>query len=339
MSLIPAYKRSIYLIYYLKKIDRLTLKKYFKHVIDTKGYSTQTLWMDIISCVYKYNIGLMDYFIFKFFDRDKEERAMWLGTGAKYEYDLIMNPKSTRHLIENKIDFYEVYAPFVQHANCTIYDLKQENIMASKVLNNFSKKVVVKDALGQCGWDVEVLNLNDYSREELIQYMIKKGFDLAEEFIEQHSDLSKLSPSGLNTIRIITQINKQGEVDILGACLRISVNSHVDNLASGNIAAPVDIDSGIVCSVGVYSDITKENVENHPVTGMKISGFQIPFWVDAIMMAKKAALYRPENRSIGWDVAITPNGPDLVEGNHNWCKILWQLPVNKGLKNSLEQYV
>ena len=31
-------------------------------------------------------------------------------------------------------------------------------------------------------------------------------------------------------------------------------------------------------------------------------------------------------------------GPELIEGNHDWCKLLWQLPVNKGLKHVLEKY-
>ncbi len=62
-------------------------------------------------------------------------------------------------------------------------------------------------------------------------------------------------------------------------------------------------------------------------------------WKESIELVKQAALHRPENRSIGWDVVITEKGPELLEGNHNWCKILWQLPINKGLKNILEQYL
>ena len=48
------------------------------------------------------------------------------------------------------------------------------------------------------------------------------------------------------------------------------------------------------------------------------------------------AFYKP--RSIGWDIVITENGPGFIEGNHDWCKLLWQLPVNTGMKSVLESY-
>ena len=86
-------------------------------------------------------------------------------------------------------------------------------------------------------------------------------------------------------------------------------------------------------------DITKEEEYQHPVTKTDIVGFTIPFWNDAIDMVIAAALNNKNNRSVGWDVAISESGPELIEGNHNWCKLLWQLPVKKGLKPLLEGYL
>lgn len=336
--MIDFFKRTQYLVYYFKELDRAKFVRFFRYAKEQTKWSAIYLWWDLIVSTYKFNIGLMDYYIFRFFEKDHEEREKWAGTGYKYEYDLTMNPKSTRHLIENKLHFYEAYSPFIIHANCTIDDLRQNNSKALAVLDNKSGKIVVKDALGQCGWDVEILKADEYDRDSIIAYMQKKGFNLAEEFIIQHPELARMSPSGLNTIRVITQLNKKGEIDILGARLRISVNNHVDNMASGNIAAAVDIRTGIVTGPGVYSDITKPDVTRHPITGVKIIGFQVPMWDEIIQLATKAALHRPENRSIGWDVALTENCPEFIEGNHNWCKILWQLPVKQGLKHILEQY-
>jgi len=333
------FKRTQYLAYYAKKMDWPRFRKFLRYAKKQTGGSSCRLLRDSVKCVYRYNIGWIDYFIFRFFEKDPQERDKWVGTGYKYESDLLMNPKRTRHILENKIHFYEAYDPFVIHATCTLKDIESDNEKARKIMGNATGKIVIKDALGQCGWDVEILKTADHTRESLLKYMKSKGFNLAEEFIVQHPEISRLSDSGVNTLRVISQLNKDNEVEILGARLRISVNKHVDNLASGNIAAPVDLESGKVYGKGVYSDITKESVDAHPVSGIVLEGFQVPLWEEALSMVKKAALHRPENRSIGWDVVLTEKGPELLEGNHNWCKILWQLPINTGLKSVLARHV
>ena len=149
----------------------------------------------------------------------------------------------------------------------------------------------------------------------------------------------RLTPSAVNTVRVITQLDNTLNPVILGCRLRIGVNGVVDNLAAGNIAAPVDADTGIVFGGGIYSDITKPDETIHPVTKTPIVGFQIPFWKETVDLVKKVAVVNPVNRSIGWDIAITETGPELIEGNREWCKLVYQLPVHKGLKNELQQYI
>lgn len=46
-------------------------------------------------------------------------------------------------------------------------------------------------------------------------------------------------------------------------------------------------------------------------------GFQIPNWEHAINVVKTAAEKIPQCRFIGWDVAFTEKGVELIEGNHN----------------------
>lgn len=93
--------------------------------------------------------------------------------------------------------------------------------------------------------------------------------------------------------------------------------------------------AGLVTEVaGRYDRLVPESV--HPVTGVAIEGFQIPYWPETLALVREASERHPQNRSIGWDIVITPEGPGLIEGNHDRCKLVWQLPVGRGLKHLLE---
>lgn len=331
-------KRLLYLAYYFRELDKVKLASFMNHVSRKYNLSKFRIWTDIIRSSMKYNISILEYFQFHFYRMPQAERASFAGTGYMYEYQLLMNPKSARMVLEDKLLFLKEYGEFVKHDFASLADLQNERT-AARLLSNRSGKVVLKSSDGQCGIGVEVKDVKDLTPAALIQRMKETSNDLVEEFVIQHDELMRLSPSGLNTIRIITQLNEHDEVDIIGARLRISVNSSVDNLAAGNIAAPIDVQTGKVEGNGVYSDITRNEEAIHPVTGVPIRGFQVPFWPETVSMIKRAALKNKNNRSIGWDIAITNQGPELIEGNHDWCKLLWQLPVKKGLRPVLESYL
>ena len=53
----------------------------------------------------------------------------------------------------------------------------------------------------------------------------------------------------------------------------------------------------------------------HPITKEKILGFQVPMFKEAVEFIKEASAVVPEIAYAGWDVAITPNGPAIIEGN------------------------
>lgn len=332
-------KRLIYLGYYLKSLDKAKFNKFVNFVMQKNNISKTKLYADILKSILKHNISILDYFYFRFYDLTQSERAEYAGTGHMYEYQLKMNPKEHREILENKLQFLTSYSDFILHNYASKSDFLSNESISNKLLTNKSNKLVSKSSDGQCGDGVEVFDLDELKKEEVLLKIKSSDNDLIEEFILQHDDLMKLSPSGLNTVRIFTQLNNEGGVDILGARLRLTVDSYVDNLAAGNIAAQIDAETGVINAKGVYSDITKNDEEVHPKTKEKIVGFKIPFWKESLNMVKKAALLKPENRSIGWDVAITNDGPELLEGNHNWCKLLWQLPAKEGMKQELEKYV
>ncbi len=332
-------KRLVYLGYYFKNMDFGKLSRFTDHVQQIKQLSKVMLWTQMLHDSLAYNLSPMEYFLFGFYEKSASEKEKWAGTGTMYEYQRIMNPVESRYILDDKRAFGKVYRDFILHQTHPLSDLEGCTALVEHLLANASGKVVLKVSNGKCGRNMEITKADQFTARTLPAYMRQKGYDLAEEYVEQHNELNRLSPSAVNTVRVITQINAQGHVDILGCRQRISVDSPVDNMAAGNLAAAIDEATGVIIGKAYYSDITRAPVDKHPITGVQIIGFQIPFWPAIIKLVKEAAALDTCNRSIGWDVVVTGRGPGLIEGNHDWCKLVWQLPVQTGLKPVLDRYL
>jgi len=330
-------KRILYFGYYLRHLDWGRLRVFQIYLKSQRGYSSIRQWILILCDSVKYNISILEYYQFRFFEKSHTQKMNWAGTGHMYEYQKVMNPPSKRRILDDKREFYKFYQEFFVHHVFSLNELLQDPLLINKDLE--TPKLVFKVSNGKCGTCVRIISSAELERNSFVAYMKQEGFDMVETFITQHPSMNALSPSAVNTVRIFTQLNNFNEVEILGCRQRISINCSVDNLAAGNVAAPIDESTGVITGPGVYSDITKEPVSIHPITGISIVGFQVPFWKECLQLAKDAALKHPQNRSIGWDIVVTANGPGLIEGNHDWCKLVWQLPVNKGLKSMLKTSV
>jgi hypothetical protein len=326
----------MYLAYYLSQMNWLLLGRFMRHTRAQSGIGSSRQVLTFLVDSLRYNISPLEWYQFRFSGIDAAEKCTWAGTGTMYEFHRQVNPPSGRAILADKRKFYRAYREFCRHGLWSIEDLLEDQMLLDRLLSK-NERLVFKNALGNCGSSVRIVETAELRSCELTKWMSSNGYDMVESCIEQHPDLQALSPSGVNTVRIFTLIDRKGEYQVLGCRLRISVDSSVDNLAAGNLAAAVEQQSGVVSGPGIYSDITRSPEAIHPVTGTPINGFQLPFWQECLDLAKKASLKHPQNRSVGWDIAITSDGPDLIEGNHDWCKLVWQLPVRKGLKHLLEK--
>lgn len=331
------FKRLAYLGYYVKELDWGKFYLFTKYASQQTGRSKLSLWFGALLSSLRHNVSLLEYFQFGFYQISEAERLKWAGTGFMYEYQLYMNPKNMRNILDDKRQFFEYYKEFVSHGFFSLPDLQVGKPETSILWEN--DVIVVKKSNGKAANGIVFLKAVDYPRESLIRYMLDNGYNVAESYIQQHEEMNRLSPSGVNTVRIFTQLDINNEVVILGCRQRISLNSKVDNLAAGNVAAEIDERTGRIIGPGYFSDITKQPISVHPYTGEAIVGFQVPYWNQILQLVTKAALKHPQNRSIGWDVVVMDKGPSLIEGNHDWCKLVWQLPVQRGLKNELEKHL
>ena len=144
---------------------------------------------------------------------------------------------------------------------------------------------------------------------------------IIQERVHNHPDLVRLSGAeGLQTVRIVTFVGTDGTIHVVNAFFKPIVGrNHVDNFkhgATGNLLATVSLDDG-----SLRTGITHApgggilEVPRHPETGVIFGGFRLPYWVEACALARRAAAVFLPVRMVGWDVALSPAGPLLIEGN------------------------
>ena len=90
-----------------------------------------------------------------------------------------------------------------------------------------------------------------------------------------------------------------------------------DNFHTGGIAYPLELVSGRVSGPG-RNNTDLGDYTRHPASGAYLPGFQIPFWPELIACVRRAMDRVPGMGYVGWDIAVTPDGPELIEGNWHW---------------------
>ena len=204
----------------------------------------------------------------------------------------------------------------------------------------------VKPAAGQLGKGTFPLSVSgnhifidgkDTPMSTAVDKLLSASF-LVQERIIQHPKMASLCPSSLNTIRLQTVIDKAGQVHPFGAGLRIGrIWNSVDNWAKGGVFVGIDMGKGTLKSLGVIKPQFGTSLTSHPDTGVEFNGFEIPFYKEAECLAIKLHQFLYRCHSVGWDIAITEQGPVFIEGNGLW-EISMAQSVHGGLKEELEVY-
>jgi hypothetical protein len=147
---------------------------------------------------------------------------------------------------------------------------------------------------------------------------------VVQERLRNHAELMRLSQTdSLQTARVQTLVDREKVARILNAELKIvGGNSSTDNFdygRTGNLIALASLETGsLKPALSVTADGLAEPVFYHPKTGVRIEGFPLPLWNETCELVRETALKFFPLRTIGWDVALTPKGPVIVEGNTWW---------------------
>lgn len=143
--------------------------------------------------------------------------------------------------------------------------------------------------------------------------------------LRPHAALRALSGRDvLQTLRVVTLRDDAGDTRILLTLLRIAVGSEaVDSFRAGATRNALAVVSPGGVTTATYrvaqSGFGLDRMPVHPVTGAGTEGFAVPEWEAVRSLALRAAAVFAPLRAVGWDVAVTDDGPVLVEANAWWA--------------------
>lgn len=298
-----------YLFKRILKLDYSNMIKIAKAVSKKTNKNLLFILFDMTKCGLKYQAGYYDYQEFEFYNLNKEQRETYLTRGKNNEIIKKFNDKSKFYIFDNKEEMYKIYNKFLK---------RQWMVLNENNYNDFldffkqNKVIIVKPIDGEGGKGIEKYEyINDEESKIVYSSLLFKKQLLVEQCIKQHPDMNKLYNKSVNTLRMFT-FYKDGQAYFLQAILKVGNGGVVDNFSSGGMYTYVD-DEGTVYAEAI--DQMDNKYYKHPISNETIVGFKVPMFKEAVGMVKEAAKVVPEMGYIGWDVAISEDGPVLVEGN------------------------
>ena len=179
-------------------------------------------------------------------------------------------------------------------------------------------EVIIKPSLTGRGIGVSKItiqngltNLDEKSIQEVFD--VYKEDYLIEELIRQHPLMTALNPSSINTIRIVTYRNDM-EIVVVYTVIRIGrKDKPIDNESAGGISTIINQDGTL--GKYAYGSPGNDNIE-FTDSGVRLEGYKIPSFSNAIDIVKKAHYQLPYFKLMGWDIAIEEDGtPTMIEFN------------------------
>lgn len=309
--------------------------KELKKISQKENINILYLWYDFIKCSLIHGAILNHYCRGGLYKLKGCERKKSMTYGRILKLFKKCNDPESITLLNSKHLFNKHFTPFIKREWLYSKDMTFQDFCELCKSNSI---LIVKPEEGVEGKGIYKLNTSvdsDWMQskyEELLsgEYMI-------EEIIEQHPNMIYGNTS-VNTIRVHSILDRTGEVHILKCLLRAGVgDSVVDNYANGGCVYELDVNSGRIVSPSLMK--SGEEVFIHPGTEIFVLGRKVPNWEKVVSGIKKAHKMLPGCRFIGWDVAITNEEIELIEGNHNPDYELLEFFGSKGWYEKIKEFV
>ncbi len=321
-------------------------KEVIEKVMEKTGWNYNYTKEEIEEAKERTGCTYEEYLTYKFYELPEEvQDEIFLMSLSKKIYRKYTANREFGKMLCDKAATNRFFADFIRRPWCMNSDISFEEF---KELFINSKKIVYKPLSGHWGQGVTGREVNEENIKEVYDEIMSFPEGVVEEFVRQHSRMNELSPTAVNTVRLCTissntrPVSPEGNMmEIAYASLKIGgvKSSIVDNLHGGGMVAAIDLETGELKTNA--ADDQGNVYDIHPVTGTKIKGFKVPCFEEAVEIVTNTIKEKKLDGYLGWDIAITDNGPVLIELNLRPGVILASVPhieEKRGIKKHMERY-
>lgn len=341
-----------------------TLSLYYHTFWLVKKYSFSRqpkVLVDYLSLFRTKGLTADEYYEFEFEKRDEEFRKSFLGLNEQRFYLDYLNPIKYYSLARNKFlahkmledtgvrksELYCYYQPEARYISSEEKASDIEGVL--RILKNkHVQSCVIKTTESSHGDNVWVINAIEYQDGDAVMTrfdgqalqlssILRTEPLIFESVVKQTKQFAAFNESSVNTVRFMTTLYPDGSARVIATFIKIGrAGKCVDNAGGGgNVDVCVDTETGEVKYAIQYDGWRNiKDIEKHPDSGNQLNGVIIENWQAITEEVKKFQQAFPYCKAAGWDIAITDEGPVVIEVNDFWDRT-GQYFIRRGWRNEI----
>ncbi len=267
-----------------------------------------------------HDTAFIDYYEADFAALSRRERKTFMTSLVQHHIANRLNDVEVAEILVDKRRFHRAFGEFTGRE---WLDLGEADATALEQFAQRHPVLIAKEPISREGKGVF-----RYHAEEITDWqvfyddLVGKGQVLIEEAIIQHPALARYCAGTVNTTRIVSYFDGE-KVHLVSRVQKFGRGAVSDQFTWGGFFTMLDADGKAVGKGHSGKNNTFYPV--HPDSGVSIPDFQVPMWEEVVALVDRAARVLPAVPYVGWDVAVTPDGPVLIEGN--WIPGLYETRV------------
>ncbi|WP_040164318.1 sugar-transfer associated ATP-grasp domain-containing protein [Microbacterium gorillae] len=281
---------------------------------------TLPVFVDMLWWAAFHDTAFIDYYEADFASLKPAERKTFMTSLIQHHIALKVNDREAAETFASKITFNKTFERFLgrEWLDLSASDAAGLQAFAAKHPTIIAKVPISREGHGVFRYDTT--EITDWQR--FYDELVGGGQLLVEEQIVQHPYLAEYCAGTVNTTRITSFFDGE-KVHLLVRVQKFGRGSVSDQFSWGGFFTMLD-ENGHSVGRG-HQGKNDTFYEVHPESKKSIVDFQVPLWDQVVALIDEVARVIPEVPYIGWDVAVGPNGPLLIEGN--WIPGLYETRV------------